>query len=323
MSINRRNGAGDKSLASHDLIENADGRSEEDTRRAIARFFEIGMLFLVAHFTWVATHSPIAIETKVQALSAVGLFIDPASLISARLLIALKILMFALLALWLSKRANRVVYALAPFVFILMMSSVVETHYFVKHQTNFCAMAFVVLAAARFFGSKKGQNFDSVDPLPSWAFMTLVFYIGVSYTFSGIEKLYCSGLQWGDGRALMLWVDVHAAHCDNILFDAIVGSHLFASILQMTTLVAETAGLMMLFVPRLRVILGVILVGFHVSIELLFGFGFYANIFLDAHILILCYFAPQYRILGSDFLRDLFARKPSGVFAADTSLSYR
>ena len=153
--------------------------------------------------------------------------------------------------------------------------------------------------------------------------MVLVFYIGVSYTFSGIEKLYCSGLQWGDGRALMMWVDVHATNRDNILFEAIVGSHLIAFVLQMTTLVAEAAGLLMLFVPGLRVILGIILVGFHVSIELLFGFGFYANIFLDFHILILCYCVPQYRILGGSFLRDLVSREPRGVFAADTGLSYR
>ena len=183
----------------------------------IARCFEVGLLLLVAYFTWIAALSPIANETKIQALSLVGLFIDPDSLISARLLIALKLIMTVLLALWLFKRANRFVYALAPLVFILLMSSVVETHYFVRHQTNFCAMAFVVLGAARFFGSRPGRDFDAVDPLPAWAFMSLVFYIGISYTFSGIEKLYYSGLQWGDGRALMMWVDVHATNRDSIL----------------------------------------------------------------------------------------------------------
>ena len=74
----------------------------------------------------------------------------------------------------------------------------------------------------------------------------------------------------------------------------------------------------MFFMPRLRVILGVILVGFHLSIEMLFGFGFYANIFLDLDILVLCYAVPQYRLLGSGFLRDLVARKTRGVFAIDT-----
>ena len=88
----------------------------------------------MAYFTWIAALSPIANETKIQALSLVGLFIDPNSLISARLLIALKLIMTAMLALWLVQRANRFVYVLAPLVFIL--PSVVETHYFVRHQTG-------------------------------------------------------------------------------------------------------------------------------------------------------------------------------------------
>ena len=284
-------------------------------QRVIGQVFEYGLLLLVAHYSWVAEHLLVDVDRKIRRLSLAGALLDPLSLLSPNRLIALKVMIFALLALWVLKRARRWIYAAAPVVFILLMSSVVESHFFVRHQTNFCAMAFVVLGAVRFFGCRQGKTFDQVDPLPPWAFMTLVFYIGVSYTYSGLAKLHYSGLAWGDGRSLMMWIDVHATARDNILFHAITGSRFVAAALQTTTLVAETAAILMLFMPRLRPALGIVLVGFHASIEWLLGFGFYGNVFLDLHLLVVCFAVPSYRVMGIDFLQDLLASGARGVFA--------
>ena len=112
----------------------------------------------------------------------------------------------------------------------------------------------------------------------------------------------------------MMWVEINATNRDKLLFKTIVNSQLIASLMQLTTLIAETAAILVLFLPRTRVVFGAMLVGFHFSVEILFGLHFYGNICLDFYLLILCYFVPEYRVAGSDFFRDLFVFRPTGKF---------
>jgi len=145
-------------------------------------------------------------------------------------------------------------------------------------------MAFVLLGAAKFAGTRQADvNSDSnADPLPQWCFMLLLYYIGISYTFSGICKLCYSGLSWGDGSSLMMWVEADAINRDNLVFQLLTSHHWLASILQTTTLIAEVI----------------------------------SNIFLDTYILIICFLVPEYRIHGHQFFRELLSGGQTRLFSS-------
>ena len=287
------------------------------TRRLVASVYEICLLLIIGFSICVKAPIVIDLADKLQPVTLLGLMVPPSVLLMPSVSMLLRILAFAALAMWILKIGSRWIYIVAPILFIAFMSTVVESHYFVEHHTHFCATAFVLLGAARFVGARQPDvdGHSKVDPLPKWCFMLLLYYIGISYTFSGICKLYYSGLSWGDGSSLMMWVETGAINRDNLLFQLLTSHHWLASILQTTTLLAESLAVLVLFVPRLRPLFGLTLVGFHLSIELLYGFGFYSNIFLDTYILIVCFLVPEYRIPGHQFFRELLSRGQTSLFS--------
>ena len=115
----------------------------------------------------------------------------------------------------------------------------------------------------------------------------------------------------------MMWVESMASGRDNLLFDLLTNHHWLASALQTTTLAAELFAIVILFAPRLRPVFGLVFVGFHMSIEILFGYGFFANIFLDTYILIVCFMVPEYRTTGFQFFRELLSTGPTELFSPD------
>lgn len=294
-------------------------------RRLVAMVYEFGLLLIIT--LTVICVSPLAVDPalKLQPLSLLGMVIPTDFLMLPAVHAILQILTLIAIGLWVLKKATRWIYVATPILFIAFMSTVVESHYFIHHQSHFAAMALVLLGAARFSGSKPTKDLatnDSntnqsapVDPLPGWCFMLLVYYIGISYTFSGISKLYYSGWAWGDGSSLMMWVEAKASGRDNLLFELLTNHHWLASTLQTTTLITELFAILFLFIPRLRPIFGLVFVGFHLSIEILFGFSFIPNIFLDAYILIVCFMVPEYRINGLQFFSELLSRGPTSLFS--------
>jgi len=288
------------------------------TRRLVALVYEFCLLLIVG--LTVYSESPLAIDpaAKIQPLTLLGLVVPPWVLLMPVVSVILKIWTYAALAAWISKIGSRWIYIAAPILFIAFMSTVVESHYFVRHQSHFCAMAFVLLGAAKFAGTRQVDvnNDSNADPLPQWCFMLLLYYIGISYTFSGICKLCYSGLSWGDGSSLMMWVEADAINRDNLVFQLLTSHHWLASILQTTTLIAEVLAITVLFVPWLRPMFGLVFVGFHLSIELLFGFNFISNIFLDTYILIVCFLVPEYRIHGHQFFRELLSGGQTRLFSS-------
>ena len=291
-------------------------------RRLVAAVYEIGLLLIVLYT--VISESPLAIDpdSKLVPLSVLGMAIDTNFLLLAPVSMVLKLLTCIAIGMWLLKQGGRWIYIAAPALFIAFMSTVVESQYFVRHQSHFCAMAFVLLGAARFSGTRKSDDSNQstkpvVDPLPGWCFMLMVYYIGLSYTFSGIAKLCYSGIGWANGSSLMMWVESMASGRDNLLFDLLTNHHWLASALQTTTLAAELFAIVILLAPRLRPVFGLVFVGFHMSIEILFGYGFFANIFLDTYILIVCFMVPEYRTTGFQFFRELLSTGPTELFSPD------
>ena len=289
----------------------------EQTGFRIGQAYEFCLLLVIAYETWMA--SPLSFDPtlKTQALSVVGnLFGTEPVLQALHFLPVLKLSLMAMLCLWITRQAQRWTFVLAPLTFILLMSCVVETHFFARHQTNFAAVAFVVLGATRFYaaGPKELRNgalnkskSANIDPftknaLPQWAFLLLIFYIGISYTMSALTKLHFSGWQWCNGHALMMWADRWSCNPDNFLKQLISGNSYIAAIMQTTTFVVELSAVLMLLFPKLRPICGIALVGFHVSVDYLMGVGFYGNIFLDAYLLIVCFGVSEYRVGLADVL---------------------
>jgi hypothetical protein len=278
--------------------------SDSAIRKLMGRGFELGLLGVALYYSCTATSLPIDPGAKTAALSVIGWLIGAEKLLSIPLL-PLKFAMIVLLSGWAFGKLPRFLYLATPVCFILLMSCVVETHYFTQHQTNFCAMCLMVIGAVKFIGSAGGKIISTVDPLPRWAFSLLLYYIAISYTFSGFMKIYQSGFGWADGKSLMMWVDVNAISRDNLLFESLTSSRPLATIMQLTTLIAELGAFLILLVPKARIPLGCLLVGFHVSVEFLMGLGFYGNIFIDFYLLVVCYCAIDYRITMKDFWQEL------------------
>ena len=301
----------------NDMLTNGSMPSEQGHLR-IDQVYQLGLLLVIAYATWTASPTPLDPASKTQALSVIGnVFGADFALRAIQFLPVLKLSLLAMLFLWITRQAQRWTFVLAPLTFILLMSCVIETQYFARHQTNFAAMAFVVLGATRFYAADPNQLQQGVlnkpkspsinpmasDALPQWAFLLLIFYIGISYTMSGLTKLHFSGWQWSDGRALMIWVDTLSLNPNNFLTRLISGNVYIAAIMQTTTFVVELCAILMLPFPKLRPIFGIALVGFHLSVEYMMGYGFYANIFLDFYLLIVCFGVSKYRV----GLADVFA----------------
>ena len=276
----------------------------------VGQVYEICLLLMIAYSTWTAHPMPLDPTQKVQALSVVGNVFGTESVLGAlQILPVLKVSLLAMLFLWITRQARRWTFVLAPLTFIMLMSCVVETQYFVRHQSNFAAVAFIVLGATRFYGAvpdklqqaalnkprSRSKDLFASNALPKWAFLLMIFYIGISYTMSALTKIHFSGWQWSDGSALMVWLDTWALDPNNFLTQLISGNVYVAAVMQTTTLVVELCACLMLLFPKLRPICGIALVGFHVSVEYLMGFGFYANIFLDFYLLIVCFGVAEYR----------------------------
>ena len=293
-----------------DMLSTSSMKSEQ-TCFTVGQVYEFCLLLVIAYATWMASPTRLDPAYKLQALSVVGnLFGTDPVLRALSFMPVLKVALLAMLLLWITRQAQRWTFVLAPLTFILLMSCVVETQYFAQHQSNFAAVAFLVLGVTRFYaatpdelhqGVSKKANSKRIDPfasnaLPQWAFLLLIFYIGISYTMSALTKLHFSGWQWCNGQSLMVWVDSWSLDPNNPLKRLISGNVYVASLMQTTTFVVELCAILMLLFPKLRPICGIALVGFHLSVEYLMGLGFYPNIFLDFYLLVVCFGVSEYRI---------------------------
>lgn len=121
---------------------------------------------------------------------------------------------------------------------------------------------------------------------PRWVYLLGLAYLGLFITYAGLAKLLYSGSGWANGLSLQLWVHMDGYRWSP-LTHLVLENRTITRFLQILTLVVETAGILALPFPRLRIPIGLGLCGFYCGVLLIFPYGFLFNLILTA-----AYFFP-------------------------------
>jgi hypothetical protein len=157
------------------------------------------------------------------------------------------------------------------------------------------------IAAARAEG-----RFWSTPLYPRWAFWLSLFYIGLYHSWGGVSKLRYSGLEWANGVSLQLWV--HLWGLPYSVSRAVILSHrLLAQFFQGAALFFETFSLPSIFIPRLRVLVGLGMAGFYLSVIEAFNYGFHYNL-----VFTVLFFLPCERLADMMYAEGLKRKRPRG-----------
>lgn len=148
---------------------------------------------------------------------------------------------------------------------------------------------------------------------PGWMPALCVFYLGVVYGAAGLAKVSLSGLEWVNGVSLQLWVFLFGR--ERPLAEFVLSRRDFAVALQAVTLAAEIAALAAIFWRHLRIVIGLVLIGFHLGSTLLIGIPFVANVILLALV-----FLPAREAIDGFVRRRL---RPAVPFAGVRSATIR
>ncbi len=167
--------------------------------------------------------------------------------------------------------------------FFLLISNAVAGQIYVRHQPHVVAMLLCVYAVwvlsryREISAAPRLWCYGRAAPYPQWVYSVALFYLTSTYSFAGVSKLLGSGLNWANGTALQLWCYLSEGR-GVLLRDLCLYDRSLAAALQAVVLFAELTCILCFFLPRLRRVYGAILLGFHLSVEWLFGLGFYGNI---------------------------------------------
>jgi len=170
--------------------------------------------------------------------------------------------------------------------FTALWSIHVETTYNTAHIFNLPNMLLVIQSlwitfeAPEIRAALRAGRYYQTPLLPRWVMLTGIAYIGLFHTAAGLTKLVYSGPGWANGISLQLWTHLwgHSWAPSTWL---ILSSRTFTQILQAATLVIETAGVLAV-IPRLRMWIGLALLGFYAGVLLTFDYGFHFNALFTA-----------------------------------------
>ncbi len=115
---------------------------------------------------------------------------------------------------------------------------------------------------------------------PRWVTLVAVAYIGIFHTSAGLSKLSFSGPEWANGTGLQIWAHLWGRPWSPTTW-LILKSRTLTQVLQASTLVVETCGVLAVF-PQLRTWIGLATVGFYVGVLLTFDYGFHFNLLFTA-----------------------------------------
>jgi len=124
-------------------------------------------------------------------------------------------------------------------------------------------------------------RFWNTELYPRWVHALSVFYLGLFYGLSGLNKLLGGGLSWANGTSLQLWTYLWGDR-ESLFTQAILWDRTLAQGMQWLTLIGETGGLVAIFSTRLRPLIGLLLMSFHVAAISVFKWGFHANMLMLA-----------------------------------------
>jgi hypothetical protein len=117
---------------------------------------------------------------------------------------------------------------------------------------------------------------------PRWVFLLSVFYLGVFHTWAGITKISASGLDWGNGLSLQLWIYLWGWP-GSPFGQLVLASRWVARLLQTGALVIESFSFLCWFGYWPRILVGLGLLGFYSGVLGTFvDYGFHFNAILVA-----------------------------------------
>lgn len=162
---------------------------------------------------------------------------------------------------------------------------------------------------------ERGDYFQT-NLYPRWVFLLGLFYLGLFHTYAGLSKFMTSGTDWANGHSLQLW-----AHMDGYRWSPttqlLLNSRTAATVLQWATLIAETGAVFVLPWRWLRILFGLLLVGFYCGVILTFPYGFEFNLLLTA-----AYFLPVKEWLENGSLsRVAFWQQPTHLKSPQAGLT--
>lgn len=263
--------------------------------------------------TTITQHPP---GTRENCLSLLC-FLPEAVIFNPRLFVALKLVFFASAVLWFLQRILPWSSTIAALSFTVLVSLSHDTNYYTPHLYHFENLYLLICATwqllyrAPIAESLRCGRFWNTPLVPNWVNFLFLYYISLAYSFSGASKIFYSGLGWANGLSLQLWVKFLAeSRLDNPIVQLLVSERVIAFAAQLTTLIAEAFCWLALFSLRLRVLLGVLLLGFHLTSEFVFGLGFYGNILGIFSVMIV-----QPLLTSTRFAKPFAARSTSRAFA--------
>jgi hypothetical protein len=116
--------------------------------------------------------------------------------------------------------------------------------------------------------------------VPRWVSLASIAYIGIFHTAAGLSKLSFSGPDWANGTSLQLWTYLWGRPWSPTT-QMILGSRTLTQILQVGTLIFETAGILAIF-PQPRPWIGAGLIAFYIGVLATFDYGFQFNALFTA-----------------------------------------
>ena len=220
---------------------------------------------------------------RAHYLSVFGLVVPDAILGSPALHLGARILCLVSAVAWALRLATPVSGWVTAISFTVLASVATESLAYTRHQFNGLNMLLFVFAAwshlyGRELKAAKLSELSELRAFPAWVYWTSVAYLALTYTYSGWTKLYYGGLDWANGTTLQLWVSVNGVGRAPWLERLIVEQRDLTAGMQWVALLAEAGCLLALTNLWARLAIGLVLVGFHLSVELLFGFNFWGNI---------------------------------------------
>jgi len=192
-----------------------------------------------------------------------------------------RLLLVAGIVLWAFQRALPGSCWLTTIGFTGLWSMHVENTYNTAHIFHMANMLLVIQSlwhtadAAAIRGALPQQAFWTTPLVPRWVSLASITYIGLFHTAAGLSKLAESGPGWASGTSLQIWTYLWG-YSWSPTTHLIVSSRTFTQILQIATLVFETAGILAID-PRLRPWIGLGLVAFYAGVLATFDYGFQFN----------------------------------------------
>ena len=266
------------------ISENTQFLEQEDIPY-IVKPLRLSVQLLTLYYTLIVRQELLFSE-KITSLSLLG-FLPNSIIFNPYLFIFLKLLVIVSIVMWIFAKALPISCWTSFIGYFTLICFTVESQLYTKHMyhiVNVSLFAFLLweISDTRLSNHKQRQ---SITDLPFWVYFIIIFYLSLGYTFSGTMKLYFSGIDWLDGIGLQVWVFTAAS--DGPLRSIIIENVKIASILQCLVLIAETLCILVLFYPRLRLFFGIILVGFHISVEIMADLQFYGNILIGTVLFII------------------------------------